>query len=153
MRALLLFLIGLFLGGGIGLLAGGSLEMEGHAHDHSGHSDMDHDHSALTPWPTDTPAPDLSIALLEDGPTSRNLHIMADGFDWTPEAVNGPVTGGGHAHVYVNGEKVARAYGPWVHLTDFPTEGPVTVRVTLNANDHSGWSLDGVPLATETEFK
>jgi len=47
----------------------------------------------------------------------------------------------------VNGEKVMRAYGAWVHLPDVPNGA--TIRVTLNANDHSGWAVDGLPLAAE----
>jgi hypothetical protein len=155
MRALLLFVIGLLFGTGFGLLAGGNLEMSGHAHgegaehDHAGHADAAHDHSALTPWPDDVAQPRLALDVMSDGPTTRNLHIIADGFNWTPEQVNGPNTAGGHAHVYVNGVKVARAYGPWLHLDDFPLQGPTLVRVTLHANDHTGWSVDGQPLAAE----
>jgi hypothetical protein len=78
-----------------------------------------------------------------------NLHIMVQGFTFAPELVNGPITpAAGHAHVYVNGEKVARAYGPYLLLSGVET-GDV-VRVTLNANDHTTWGLDGMPLAAET---
>jgi hypothetical protein len=162
MRALLLFVIGLVFGGAFGFLASGTMEMSSHhgpndadhdmadAHDHASHADKAHDHSALTSWPTDVAVPTLSLSVTDDGPTSRNLHIMAKGYEWTPEQVNGAMTTGGHAHVYINGLKVARAYGPWLHLEGFPTDGPVTVRVTFNANDHSGWAVDGVPLAIET---
>ncbi len=159
MRSLILFIIGLAFGTGFGLLAGGSLETAGHDHassDHGGHDmammdgDAAHDHSAMIDWPAGQLAPQLTLQVLPDGPDSRNLHIIANGFDWTPEQVNNDVqAGSGHAHVYLNGIKVARAYSPWLHLDHFP-EGPVTVRVTFNANDHSVWMLDGAPLAIET---
>lgn len=146
-RALLLFVIGLVLGTGIGFLASGNLALTGH--DHAGHADDTHDHSTLTPWTGDPTALSLAIEVLPDGPTSRNLRIITNGFAWTPDQTGGPVTAGGHAHVYVNGEKVARAYGEWLHLDNFPAEGPTTVYVTFNANDHSVWSLDGQPIALE----
>ena len=73
---------------------------------------------------------------------------MTEGFIFAPEEANGPNrTGTGHAHVYVNGEKIMRAYGAWVHLADVPANA--VIRVTLNANDHSGWGLDGQPIAAE----
>jgi hypothetical protein len=147
MRALVLFIIGLAFGSAFGILISGHVAMP--AHDHAGHSDAMHDHDALTAWPADTPSPHLMLKLHPDGPTSRNLQIITHGFTWTPEEVNGPITPGGHAHVYVNGEKISRAYGEWLHLAQIPEQGPITIRVTLNANDHTGWSIDGQPLAAE----
>lgn len=48
----------------------------------------------------------------------------------------------GHAHLYLNGAKVARVYGTAFHLSDLP-EGQHTITVTLNTNDHSDLALDG----------
>ena len=80
--------------------------------------------------------------------SAQNLHIMTTGFVFAPEQVNGPVTPGtGHAHIYVNGTKIARAYSAWFHLGDLPAGA--TIRVTLNANDHSHWAVDGTPLIEE----
>lgn len=145
MRALLLFVIGLLFGGAGGFLIGGGLG-ETPGHDHAGHADAAHTHENATEWNGATPT--LSLALMPDTGTNLNLHILADGFAFDPIAVNGDaVQGTGHAHVYVNGVKVARAYGPFMHLEDVP-EG-ATIRVTLNANDHSLWVKDGSPLAAE----
>jgi len=78
-----------------------------------------------------------------------NLHIMAPGFRFAPEEVNGAVTpAAGHAHIYINGMKVGRAYGPYMLLSNL--ESGDVVRVTLNANDHTAWAVDGQPLAAET---
>ena len=145
MRALLLFVIGLLFGGAGGYLIGGGLG-ETPGHDHAGHSDTAHDHEDATEW--DGAAPALSLMLLPDMGENLNLLIMTDGFTFDPMGVNGaPVQGTGHAHVYINGEKIARAYGPFMHLTEVPAGA--TVRVTLNANDHSLWVKDGEPLAAE----
>ena len=151
MRALLLFAIGLIFGTGFGLLAGGHLGLTGH--DHASHGGAIAGHDATTPWPGEVPAPTPAIMIHPDGETTRNLHIMADGFPWLPDQVNGEVGApGGHAHVYVNGEKVARAYGPWLQLAHYP-KGPVTIRVTFNANDHSQWTVDGAPLEAQETFE
>lgn len=146
MRALILFVIGIAFGTAGGFLAAGGLGDTAHAHDHAGHADASHDHDSLTPW--DGPAPELQLDLTPDTGSALNLHILTSGFAFTPEAVNGsPLPGTGHAHVYVNGVKVARAYGPYMHLPDVP-HGAV-IRVTLNANDHTVWGLSGQPIATE----
>lgn len=144
MRALILFVIGLIFGITGGFLAAGGLGPS--SHDHAGHSDAAHDHSSLTPWQGD--APRLDLIALPDMNGAINLHILTTDFVFAPEQVNGPVTNGtGHAHVYVNGEKIMRAYGAWLHLPD--VQSGATIRVTLNANDHSGWSVDGQPIAAE----
>lgn len=152
MRALLLFVIGLIFGATGGVLLSGNLGMSG-GHDHAGHGGAEHDPSALTAWPADTAVPQLDVMIHPDGDTTRNLEITARGFKWLPDQVNGLVTTpGGHAHVYVNGVKVARAYGSWLQLTDYP-EGPVTIRVTFNANDHSLWADGDAPLVVEQVFE
>ena len=75
-----------------------------------------------------------------------NIRLDTEGFIFTPEEVNGPNTpAAGHAHVYVNDEKVARMYGPYMQVTGI--ERGDVIRVTLNANDHTEWAVDGVPVA------
>lgn len=144
MRALILFLIGIAFGTAGGFLVAGGLGEP--SHDHAGHTDVSHDHSTLTIW--EGAAPDLQLALFPDTGTAQNLQIVTNGFTFTPEDVNGPpVAGSGHAHVYINGEKIARAYSAYMHLANVP-EG-ATVRVTLNANNHTVWGIDGQPIAAE----
>ena len=74
----------------------------------------------------------------EPDPTGGvNLEIMTEGFEFTPENVNGENEDGeGHAHLYIDGEKWGRLYGEWFHLTGLD-EGEHEIMVTLNANDHS----------------
>jgi len=144
MRALIVFVIGLVFGVTGGFLAAGGLGPS--SHDHAGHDDANHDMLALTDW--SGAAPNLGLALMADNDSAVNLHIQTTGFAFAPEQVNGPVTqASGHAHIYINGEMVRRAYGPWVHLTDVPTGAKI--RVTLHANDHAGWALNGKPIAAE----
>ncbi|QYX55801.1 hypothetical protein K1T73_12005 [Roseovarius sp. SCSIO 43702] len=147
-------LIGLFFGAGGGYLAGHALAPEAPdppatVHDHSAHDHGDgaHDTAHDRMVEAGNPAPTLRLALTPDGPQSRNLHIIARNFTFDPEGVNGPhEPGHGHAHVYVNGVKVMRAYGPHVHLSALP-RGDHEIRVTLTTNDHAQLVRDGTPIA------
>lgn len=98
------------------------------------------------------PAPEgmgVSISLAPDSEDGLNLQILTTGFEWSPEGAGGEhVAGEGHAHVYVDGIKHARAYGPWLHLAGLEA-GIRQVRVTLNANNHGEYARDGQPLAAE----
>lgn len=147
MRPLMLFVIGLVFGTGLGFMLAGGVPTP--PHDHGGHTDTSADHMAhdtLTDWTG--PAPALSLALTPDMDGAMNLHIIADGFTFTPQDVNtAPVPGTGHAHVYVNGTKIGRAYGAWFQIPQI-APGDV-VRVTLNANDHTLWATAGQPVAAE----
>ncbi|MQA88170.1 MAG: hypothetical protein GEV03_27005 [Streptosporangiales bacterium] len=73
-----------------------------------------------------------------------NLHLVTQRFTFAPEHAGGdPRAGEGHAHVYVDDEKVGRAYGPWFYLpADAVSPGRHTVRVTLTANDHATYAVD-----------
>jgi hypothetical protein len=112
-----------------------------HQDDHESSGDAGHMHGTY-----DVPAaqaPAVSLAVEEDAKSGWNVTLTTDGFTFTPEDVNGEnVMGEGHAHLFVDGEKVARLYGPSFHYPeDF--DGTRTFRVTLNANDHSEYAADG----------
>ncbi len=157
-KTFIFLVIGLFFGFGGGFLVAATTgsQLQGHdhgpeVHDHAAHDhgESGHDHTELTE--AGDPAPRLSIALHPDGAQSRNLEIRVENFAFDPEAVNGThIPGRGHAHVYVDGVKLGRAYGPWYHLSALPV-GEHEVRVTLNANDHTQLAVEGEPIeATET---
>ena len=163
-KTLAFLLIGLFFGTGFGFLAAVSSGAQLPGDDHGG-SDAAHDDTAgdagdgvhagmnhATLAEAGMPAPAITLTLSEDGPQSRNLHIGVTDFTFDPQGVNGPhVPGRGHAHVYVNGVKIARTYSPWFHLSALPT-GESEIRVTLNANDHSQLATDGVPIEATTRL-
>ncbi len=72
---------------------------------------------------------------------------MPQNFRFSPEnASTADVPGEGHAHVYVNGTKLARLYGNWMHIGDLP-KGEVEVSVSLNANSHSPLMVDDEPVS------
>lgn len=91
------------------------------------------------------PLPSVALEVFKDKKDGYNLHLVTENFVLTPEKVNtDPIQGEGHAHVYVNGVKVSRLYSDWYNLSSADLEeGENTVMVTLNANDHSEWSMDG----------
>ncbi|MYA87235.1 MAG: hypothetical protein F4X97_02060 [Boseongicola sp. SB0662_bin_57] len=155
-RSFALFIIGLAFGGGIGfvLAAANGVTLDGHVHvggrplDHSdvnGDSRIGHDHYEMLDL-AGSNAPTLEIQVKADPVDGWNLHVMTTGFAFSPvNAGRAHVPGEGHAHVHVNGRKIARLYGPWMHIGALP-EGRAEIRVTLNANDHRLLSVDGVPV-------
>lgn len=154
-KTLMFLIIGLFFGTGLGFMIAATTgsKLEGHehgggaAHDHNAHDHGDGTHSSHdTLTEAGTPTPELTLTLHPDGAQSRNLHIGVTNFKFAPEAVNsGHIQGQGHAHVFVNGIKIARAYGPWFHLSALP-KGEHQIRVTLNANGHSQLAINGQPV-------
>jgi hypothetical protein len=147
-KTLIFLIIGLFFGTGLGfvLAATTGSNVESAVHDHSAHDHGEgtHDHSEMTE--VSGPAPTLNLVFHPDGKQSRNLEMKVENFIFDPVAVNGAhIEGRGHAHVYINGVKIARAYGPWLHLQALPF-GTHEIRVTLNANDHSQLAIDGAAI-------
>lgn len=94
--------------------------------------------------------PTVTHLVFPDAIDGYNIQILTENFTFTPAAINRQAAQNeGHAHLYVNGRKLSRIYGPWAHL---PSSALVTganvVSVSLNANDHSEWAIDGVPITS-----
>ncbi|WP_428696227.1 hypothetical protein [Stappia sp.] len=162
-RSIPMLLLGLFFGAGIGFTVAATNNVAIDGHDHSdpaqhggapqggtpaamsgGHGMHGHDKMlSLAAGPN---APGLDIAVTRDPASGWNLRIEARNFRFAPEHASGAhVDGEGHAHVYVNGAKVARHYGEWFHIAALPA-GENTIEVSLNANDHRALTIDGKPL-------
>lgn len=101
---------------------------------------MQHQHSMLQ-VDISKPIPTINIEAIPDAKDGYNIHLITTDYKWAPEEVNqSPIQGSGHAHIYVNGVKVARVYGEWFHLSAGTLKiGDNEISVTLNANDHSEW--------------
>lgn len=137
-------LIGLVFGGGIGFVIAASNGVTLDGHDHAVDHDTQHDHSATVDVSGD--APTLSMSITADPASGWNLHLDVTNFRFAPEhAGQLPVTGEGHAHLYVNDTKIARIYGPWFHIDTLP-EGQATVRAALYSNDHKALTTNGTPI-------
>lgn len=91
----------------------------------------------------------VTLEVSADAHAGWNGRLQTVGFRFTPEAASkAHVTGEGHAHLYIDGRKAGRLYGPWFHIESLPP-GRRTVRVTLNANSHGVYRVDGEPVAAE----
>jgi hypothetical protein len=113
-------------------------------HNHGEHGD----HQTVSVL-NDGSAPSLSVILHPDAVAGWNLELQTKNFSFSPETVNqANVPNSGHAHVYVDGIKLARVYGPWFHIPAQPT-GLHTIAVELNANDHSPFAVAGNPVRVE----
>ena len=153
MDRLALLLIGLVFGGGIGFVvaAGTGATLDGHDHaehgseatvtGHDAHAGT-REHQAPHPLPLDPDVPTIGISLTRDAVSGWNLKVATRNFVFAPERAGAAhAAGEGHAHVHVDGAKIARLYGPWMHL---PALSPgATVEVTLNANDHRPLAVHG----------
>lgn len=147
-RKLIMLLIGLVFGGGIGFMiaAGNGITLNGH--DHAAGHGGGHDHAAMVPivLPADANAPTLIAKVVKDPVSGWNLHLETTNFRFAPEnASTAHVVGEGHAHVYVNGVKIARIYANWFHIDHLPM-GNVMVEVALNSNNHSELAVANAPL-------
>ncbi len=139
-RPLALFAIGLVFGGGIGfvLAAGAGVTLDGHDHTMDrtalAHHDVADDHAEPHRLSPSGDAPTVLVDLAPDPVSGWNLHAKTANFAFAPEQAGGIHRAGeGHAHVYLDGDKIARLYGPWMHLSSVPDGATVTV--TLNGND------------------
>ena len=82
-----------------------------------------------------------------------NLHFETKHFRFTPENINSPhIPGEGHAHLMINGEKVARIYSNWFHLPVQKDEIS-EVEITLNSNTHALMIRNGKPIAIKLDTK
>lgn len=112
---------------------------------------VDHSQHQVLNTPIDLPIPSAVVHLQADGVDGYNLFLETRNYRFTPENVGAdPVANEGHAHLYVNGQKVARLYSPWRHLPQsLFQEGINRLQVELNANDHSIWGIVGEPIGAD----
>jgi hypothetical protein len=160
-RSLALLLIGLVFGGGIGFVvaAGTGVTLDGHDHaadirqamptDHPGRGGAG-DHETPHSLTAGADAPMVGMTLTPDPVAGWNLHVTTDNFSFAPEkAGKAHVPGEGHGHVHVDGEKIARLYGAWMHIPALPSGATVTV--TLNANDHRPLAIGSTPISASVQ--
>ena len=117
-------------------------------HDHHGEGQGHHGegvHGTLA-IPEGQPLPKLQLSLEPDAIKGWNLQLQVENFEFAPERVNQTsLTTEGHAHLYINGKKITRLYGPWYYLSSLPT-GDNELRVELNANGHERLAVEGEPI-------
>ena len=115
-------------------------------HGDSGDSPASGSHDVLE---SETPV-SVSVTAEQDGAGGVYVRIITDGSRWAPEEVNmANAPGAGHAHVYVDGVKINRVYGPYYYLTGLEP-GMREIRVSLNTNGHGELTYGGQPLEDTT---
>ncbi|WP_330300828.1 cupredoxin domain-containing protein [Streptomyces sp. NBC_00503] len=93
-------------------------------------------------------APEVQLTARPDSEDGWNLQLTVKNFRFTPDSVGGAaLPGAGHAHLELDGHKLARLYGPWFHLPAAQVpEGAHTLTVRLYADDHTAWAVAGKPV-------
>ncbi len=114
------------------------MDMEdGHDHEHS--------HGDVIDVPDGMAVPQIEISVTPDPKAGQNLQVTLTDFAISPESAStDAVDGEGHLHLYINGERKARFYNEWMHLS-LPA-GEHVVEVEISANNHSAYAVDGEPI-------
>ena len=117
-----------------------------------GHGD---DHHATVETATIESELPISVSITAEVQTGGDVYvrILTGNWRWAPEQVDQPhAPGEGHAHIYVDGEKISRVFEPFYQLTGL-APGEHEIRVTLNSNNHhellvSGKAVESATLVT-----
>ncbi len=93
-------------------------------------------------------APEVQLTVRPDSEDGWNLQLAVTNYRFTPDSTGGAaLPGAGHAHLELDGRKLARLYGPWFHLPAAQVpEGTHTLTVRLYADDHTAWAVSGKPV-------
>ncbi|MFJ8015271.1 hypothetical protein [Streptomyces sp. NPDC096339] len=93
-------------------------------------------------------APEVQLTARPDSEDGWNLQLAVKNYRFTPDSTGGAaLAGAGHAHLELDGHKLARLYGPWFHLPAAQVpEGTHTLTVRLYADDHTAWAVAGKPI-------
>jgi hypothetical protein len=114
-----------------------------------------HDMESMAPpepieWPAGRPAPKLVLTATPDSMGGFNVRVRMANFRLAPEHTGGkPTAGEGHLHLYVDGQKLTRLYGPWFYLEGLG-QGAHALRVDAMANNHAPYHRGGSPIFATT---
>ena len=114
-------------------------------------ADVSHQHIYTVDIEDSIRVPQIKMTIKRDAAGGWNMHLKVDNFRFTPENANLlPIIGEGHAHLYLNGKKLARIYGEWYHI-DWLPPGTNILKISLNANDHSMFTYKGKMIEKEVK--
>ncbi|MFB4163832.1 hypothetical protein ACE1TI_08310 [Alteribacillus sp. JSM 102045] len=123
-------------------------------HNESSHYAGADDHSReAVEVPVGEPVPRIAGELQQDDMNTWLLQVEVENFAFTPEKT-GTEEGSlqeGHAHLYVNGEKIGRIYGNYHDMGEL-NEGD-RIQVFLTTNDHKILQKNGEVIAYEERIK
>ena len=98
-------------------------------------------------------APSAKLIVTKDPTGGFNVQVQTSRFTWRPDMASMKhVEGEGHAHVYLDGQKIMRIYNNWFHLNTFQfatKPGEQLVSIELVGNDHAPYTTEGLPVGAE----
>ncbi|MEM6436855.1 MAG: hypothetical protein AAF773_23835 [Cyanobacteria bacterium P01_D01_bin.115] len=104
-----------------------------------------HDHG-MVEIPAGQVVPEVVIDVFADSVAGWNVAVAIANWSFAPEQVNiNNLTTEGHAHLYLNGEKLTRLYSEWYYIPELPP-GEHVLTVGLNTNTHEALMHDGMPI-------
>ncbi|MBT2686565.1 hypothetical protein J7I93_00045 [Bacillus sp. ISL-47] len=118
-------------------------------HNHAGAKNhMNHSYVEI---PQGYEVPDVNISVTQEQSGTWLLKVQPNHFTFAPEKVGQkePSYNEGHAHLYVNGEKINRLYGQYYNLGSLK-EGQNEIKVTLHSNNHGALVYKGKPIQNST---
>ena len=142
--ALVLFLVG--------AVGGYFLGASDHRHDEEPHDAHMEEKGHVTHELRDVEgdAPEIDLTISGDAKSGFDAQITVSNFVFAPGNANGDdVSGQGHAHIYVNGEKKNRVYGEWYHIGKLPV-GSNEIEIRLSSNDHHELAVEGEVIKKNT---
>ena len=143
----IVLIVGLAAGFVIGNYTGYFDDDETDDHSHS----LPHSHTSMMHGMVEvknyTSIPTLDLLIHTDPQSGWNLQIKTTNFTWAPRNASlDHVPGEGHAHLYIDGDKVTRLYSEWYFIPEL-SSGMHQIKVSLNTNKHDSYVLDGVEIA------
>ncbi len=138
-------LIALLLGAIIGNLYANTYgELDSALNDATDDSDTGHAHAGTFDLdPASDAIPSVKVLADADAKGGWNITLVTSNFEFTPQDVNGEdAAGTGHAHLWIDGEKIGRLYGT-NHYVGALGAGDHEITVTLNSNTHKDYAVDG----------
>ena len=118
-----------------------SIAGDSHSHGDDNNGHKMHHHKKVEVKAGKIPA--VNVTVEKDAMSGWNLSLKLTNFKFAPHNVNKAVNHNeGHAHIYVNGKKIARLYAKHYHISELP-KGMVKIKVTLNANNHGEFAHNG----------
>jgi hypothetical protein len=110
---------------------------------HNNHTQIqDHHHETLE-IPQGEAIPTVKLKVHLDNKIGWNLEVVVSNFTFAPEKLSQQSNyNEGHAHLYVNNQKISRIYSNWYYLSSLPS-GENKIKVTLNTNNHQSLVSQG----------
>ncbi|SEN71498.1 hypothetical protein SAMN05192533_11842 [Mesobacillus persicus] len=107
------------------------------SHNHPANAEKAHLNHEVVEIPEGYRIPSVKTTVTQDLSGTWLLKVETNDFKFTPEKVgeNSPSYNEGHAHLYINGEKINRLYGQYYNLGTLKS-GINEIKVTLHSNNH-----------------